>query len=196
MKRSSARCTSLAVAFAIALAGGFAWGAIEGSKHDFSHAEWSDGDACGACHTPNRTAPPDAAPLWDPTADLSRRFGAPLGEDNKIGLGTALCLRCHDGTIATASLGGVRSDRFANKQNPAMFTTGHDTTDHPVGVEYPQFDRGFRPITSVLATGTVTLPNGKVDCVSCHDPHDQTGQPHMLVMGNARSALCLTCHRK
>ena len=194
MKRSSIFCTSLAAAGV--LVGGLAWGEIEGSKHDFSREEWSGGDTCGACHTPHRSTPPKAAPLWNPTADLSRRFGTSLGEKNRPGRGTLMCLRCHDGTIASETLGGVTALRSAGKPDAAKFSTGHGTTDHPVGVVYPQFDRGFRPITSVLAGGAVQLPGGKVDCVSCHDPHNQAGQPYMLVISNNRSALCLTCHIK
>ncbi|MBN4058944.1 cytochrome c3 family protein [bacterium AH-315-J04] len=40
------------------------------------------------------------------------------------------------------------------------------------------------------------MPNGRVECTSCHDPHNQSGAPYMLVKSNARSALCLTCHKK
>jgi predicted CXXCH cytochrome family protein len=73
---------------------------------------------------------------------------------------------------------------------------GHGATDHPVGVEYPQFGKGYRPMTSVLSSGVVTLPNGKVECTSCHDPHNEAEVDKMLVMSDDRSALCLTCHKK
>jgi predicted CXXCH cytochrome family protein len=107
-----------------------------------------------------------------------------------------MCLRCHDGTIARDTLDGSAGQRFVNTDNPGLFGTGHGTSEHPVGVDYPQLDRGFRPATAVVASGTVTLPDGKVECISCHDPHDMAGEKHMLVVSNARSALCLTCHRK
>ena len=77
-----------------------------------------------------------------------------------------------------------------------MFSTGHKSSEHPVGVEYPQFDKGYRPLIAVVASGTVTLPDGKVECTSCHDPHDMSDEDYMLVTSNARSALCLICHRK
>ncbi len=107
-----------------------------------------------------------------------------------------MCLRCHDGTIATETITAVKGDRFTNKQNPGLFGAGHGRSDHPVGVDYPQFDKGYRPITSVLASSTVMLPDARVECISCHDPHNQSGEEHMLVTSNARSALCLTCHKK
>ncbi len=180
----------------VATIGGWAWGGIEGSKHDFSNKEWSGGDACSACHSPESDQPPEAAPLWDQNADLNRTFGSPLNQSKAAGLGTTMCLRCHDGTIARDTLDGSAGQRFVNTDNPGLFGTGHGTSEHPVGVDYPQLDRGFRPATAVVASGTVTLPDGKVECISCHDPHDMAGEKHMLVVSNARSALCLTCHRK
>ena len=107
-----------------------------------------------------------------------------------------MCLRCHDGTIARDTIAPVSRERFVNKQNPGLFGTGHGTSDHPVGIDYPQFDKGYRPVPSVIAKGTVALPDGKVECSSCHDPHNMSGLNYMLVASNARSALCLTCHRK
>lgn len=169
---------------------------LVGSKHDFTRAPWSEGDACGPCHSPHRELPPSAAPLWDPDADLTRTFGTSLAAPGTPGRGTLMCLRCHDGTVARDTLTGRSPDRFVHKQHPGLFEAGHGRSDHPVGIPYPQFDRGYRPIVSVLASGTVRLPDGQVECVSCHDPHNQAGQPYMLVMSNARSALCLTCHRK
>ncbi len=199
MKNTTIPGVYLAIVFTIV--GGLAWGGIEGSKHDFSNKAWSADDTCGACHSPHRTQPPKAAPLWDPNADLTRTFGTSFAttapaKRGLLGRGTLMCIRCHDGTIATETITGVKGNRFTSKQNPGLFGTGHGTSDHPVGVAYPQFDKGYRPITSVVASGTVALPNARVECVSCHDPHNQSGEEHMLVTGNARSALCLTCHKK
>ena len=191
---------------ALTIVGGFALGGVEGSKHDFSNKAWSTDDMCGACHSPHRAQPPKAAPLWDPDADLTRTFGTSIGTTAMPGIGTLMCLRCHDGTIATETITAVKASR---RLQPARITarartrglsstfgTGHGRSDHPVGVDYPQFDKGYRPITSVLASSTVMLPNSRVECISCHDPHNQSGEEHMLVTSNARSALCLTCHKK
>jgi len=187
-----------AAAGALVLAGGLAQGQIEGSKHDFSNKEWSEGDQCAACHSPHREKPPAAAPLWDAKADLSRTFGTSISEQKtKLpGRGTLMCLRCHDGTIARDAVGGAMRERFANGQHPGIFSSAHGTTDHPVGVDYPQIDKGFHPQATVVAHGTVALPNSKVECVSCHDPHNSAGVKHLLVTSNTRSALCLTCHKK
>lgn len=176
---------------------GWAWAGIEGSKHDFSNKEWSGGDACGACHSLESDQPPTAAPLWDQDADLNRTFGASLIESKAAGQGTVLCLRCHDGTIARDTIAETpQGPRFVNQDHAGIFATGHGTSNHPVGVRYPPFREGYRPPASVIASRTVTLPDGNVECISCHDPHNTSGEKHMLVMRNTRSALCLTCHKK
>lgn len=186
----------LVAATMLAVFGGLALADIEGSKHDFSNKDWAGGDSCGVCHAPHREEPPKAAPLWDPNADLSRRFGASASGPTIPGPGTLMCIRCHDGTVARDTISGVPGDRYVNKQNPGVFGTGHGATDHPVGIEYPKIDKGYRPTENVAAGKVVQLPEGRVECISCHDPHNEAGVEPMLVMSNQRSALCLTCHNK
>lgn len=197
-------------ASAVLLAGlaGWAWAAgIEGSKHDFSERPWAEDNTCGACHAPHNSEDPKAAPLWDQNVDLGRRFSVELGKEaeskrekqrteSQPGPGTTSCLRCHDGTVAVSAISGVKGDRFVNLRNPGVYSSAHEVTDHPVGVPYPELKEDFRPVTSVLAKGTVRLPAGQVECVSCHDPHNTAGIDKMLITSNARSALCLTCHDK
>ncbi len=194
MNKGWTAATSLLISLAIAA--GLARGGIEGSKHDFSNKAWSDGETCGVCHSPKPGEPPKAAPLWNPNADLTRTFGESIASNRLPGNGTLMCLRCHDGTVAREAISGVRRNRFVNNQNPALLSPSHGRSDHPVGVEYPLVAKGFRPITSVISSGTVTVPDGKVECISCHDPHNESGERYMLVTSLARSGLCLTCHKK
>lgn len=191
------RYTMILLGMLMALgAAGWALGQVEGSKHDFSSKDWAQDDLCAACHTPHQHEPPKAAPLWDSNADLSRRFGSAVGTKNEPALGTLMCMRCHDGTIAKDTLGALKQERFVNKENPALFRSAHGFSDHPVNVRYPAVDRGYKPPATLAAQGYVSLPDGKVQCSSCHDPHDQARQEYMLVMSNNRSALCLSCHNK
>lgn len=193
----TARLTVALVAV-VTLVSGWAWAGLEGSKHDFSREEWSGGELCAACHAPHRQEAPKAAPLWNPNADLTRRFGTPLDKKTskaQPGSGTLSCLRCHDGTVASDAAPKAKAKRAVNAQHPGAFTAGHETSEHPVGVSYPAFGKGFHPAPSVTAKG-IPLPDGRVECMSCHDPHNEAGVKHMLVTSNARSALCLTCHKK
>ena len=172
---------------------------LEGSKHDFSNEAWTAGDMCVACHAPKSDLPAEA-PLWNPSAGFNRAFGDAVRDkkDRRAlpGEGSLICLRCHDGTVAQDMFGGLAAPSGRNIRHPALLTTGHGGTDHPVGIEYPRTDREFRPASAVLSEGAVPLPGGKVECTSCHDPHNQSGTRYMLVKSNHRSALCLTCHKK
>jgi predicted CXXCH cytochrome family protein len=189
--------TTVTLASALVCATRWATGDIEGSKHDFSAQEPFKDDLCGACHVPHREGPADVVPLWEPQADLDRRFGTDEAHNrSRPGGGTLTCLRCHDGTLAPDMRKGTGERPLTSKLHPGLFSAGHESSDHPVGVEYPQLKKGFRPTNVVLAKGGVTLPEGRVECTSCHDPHGQAGAPYMLVMENRRSALCLTCHKK
>jgi len=175
---------------------GLSFAGVTGSKHDLSNPEAGRDDVCGSCHVPHRPEPPTSKPAWDPNADLTRTFGNPIQKRLAPGRGTTLCLTCHDGTVAPDLINGITPGGFTNKSTPAMFTAGGQTGNHPMGIKYPQVDKGFRAASSVIAAGTVTLPGGNVECISCHDPHDTSGVAYMLAMSNARSALCLTCHKK
>lgn len=181
---------------AVLLATGWAWAEIRGSKHDFADSASGREDTCGACHVPHRAEAVVAAPRWDPDADLTRRLGTAGRPDSAPGRGTTMCLSCHDGTIAPDVVNAVSIERFANKEHSGLFAAGHQTTNHPVGVRYPRVADDYQPASRVVATGAVALPGGRVECNSCHDPHDAGGHPYMLVLSNRRSALCLTCHRK
>ncbi|MHC4235770.1 MAG: cytochrome c3 family protein, partial [Planctomycetota bacterium] len=67
--------------------------------------------------------------------------------------------------------------------------------DHPVGARYPTGDRKFQPLSRVEQFDRIRLFDGKVECSSCHDPHDSYDQPYLLVMPNDESQLCMSCHR-
>lgn len=173
---------------------------LSGSKHDFTHQEWTGGDLCIACHG-QKSELPEEAPLWNPSADFDRTFADALQKSRKqifesAGNGSLICMRCHDGTMASDMFGGLTEPRSVNEFHPALSESSHGGTNHPVGVEYPPFDREFRPANAILSEGKVRLPGGKVECISCHDPHNELGARHMLTKDNHRSALCLTCHRK
>ncbi len=140
------------------------------------------------------------------------------------------CLSCHDGVSginsvvnAPGSGGYVPGGGFVDfmGQSGAAFTMpagvtqiGTDlTNDHPVSITY--VDTAPRPASlkpttdNLLGTwsGATTiadvLRNGKVECVSCHDPHLGATQSTTFLKrlgangaANAGSQLCLSCHDK
>jgi predicted CXXCH cytochrome family protein len=82
------------------------------------------------------------------------------------------CVNCHDGSTAT-----ITSFR------------------HPVGIYYPGYSMDGRSFISREALNRrIVLIDGKIGCLSCHNPLNPAGDH--LVMSNDRSKLCLSCHIK
>ncbi|MBI5508162.1 MAG: hypothetical protein HY903_05365 [Deltaproteobacteria bacterium] len=94
------------------------------------------------------------------------------------------CIVCHDGSVTTASRVAIPSARSGGAH-------------HPVGVVYdPAGSAGDRSALRPLATlpAAIVLPEGRVECVSCHDAFDDF--PKSTAMTMVGSALCLACHDK
>jgi predicted CXXCH cytochrome family protein len=102
---------------------------------------------------------------------------------------SADCLSCHDGVGASNVSLVLRNKPFTRMQQLDSFTS-----DHPIGMNYNSYvaaNRGYNPIP---ANSKMIFVNGKVGCLSCHDPLNQ--EKGHLVMSDRKSALCYTCHGK
>lgn len=178
---------------------------IEGSAHDFSGESWSGGQICAPCHVPHN-AQGDVVPLWshDTTAANftlynSATLDATVGQPSSV---SKACLSCHDGTVALDSFGGnTGTETISGDAN-----LGTDLSDdHPVSFAYDAAlaaaDGDLYDPTSAASGLGGTIDNDllyahMVECSSCHDPHNESGEADLLVKSNAGSALCLTCHDK
>lgn len=167
-------------------------GEVQGSKHDFTRLGWTGGDPCAACHIPHADAEPKVG-AWEAQArtDVVLQPGLESGP----GQLSVQCLRCHDGGIAT--------DAFVDEMGGAVLTArtrgsgmGDPSRNHPIGVRYPTRRRDYQPVSHVTASGRIQLYDGKIECTTCHDPHNQYELPAMLVVSNERSRLCYACHKK
>ncbi len=80
---------------------------------------------------------------------------------------------------------------------PEFWEVGPDlTNDHPISMPYPTPDvdpNFFVPPDTQKGWSDVKLFRGRVECPSCHNPHDPTNEP-FLRKTMAASALCTTCH--
>lgn len=93
---------------------------------------------------------------------------------------------------------------FGDPSGPAIGTDNDLTNDHPIGFSYTAA-QGEKTAASLNAIGSVDSrikffgTSKIVECSTCHNPHadsaDATLTP-FLVMPNANSALCLSCHNK
>ena len=185
---------------------------ITGSAHDFTAAGWNPTtEICVVCHTPhNADATVTLAPLWNHEVSTaaytpynSNTLDATVGQPDGV---SKLCLSCHDGTVAIDNFGGVTTGtNFMGTVAPDRNLGTDLANDHPVSFT---FDVALASADGGLWDPTITnsglgstinvdmLRAGKVQCVSCHEPHNKYGNNFLLRKNNTGSALCLTCHNK
>ncbi|QXE93145.1 cytochrome c3 family protein [Geomonas subterranea] len=99
------------------------------------------------------------------------------------------CLSCHDGVGASQ----INVD-FRDRPSDRRSMVNSFSSDHPLGMTYDAYvaaNRGYKPVGS---NTKMIFVNGKVGCLTCHDPLN-TEKGH-LVMSDYGSALCKTCHDK
>lgn len=176
-------------------------------------------EVCVFCHTPHG-GNNNGAPLWNRTTSATvytmynNTFSSTIdmtvaGSPQGV---SAACLSCHDGTIgfdvlinATSTAASYNynaagadqawtftgDDSMVNQTEPLKFSSDL-TNQHPISITYDNVAD-----TAFLATPTapVVLYSGRVECGSCHNPHDNAIVP-FLRTSNAASALCNSCHIK
>jgi hypothetical protein len=190
--------------------------AIRGSHHDMSTntSYNTTGELCIVCHAPHGTSAV-AVPLWNHNI-TSQTFTTYVGYKfpTRGGLSitqpdgaSKLCLSCHDGISAINQFGGQMQGTSPTPQLMyAGFAFGTNLTgDHPISFVYntalATLDGALKdPATATTSLGgTIATDlldiNGKVQCPSCHEVHDETIYRFGKI-SNAGSALCLTCHNK
>jgi predicted CXXCH cytochrome family protein len=173
------------------------------------------GEICVYCHTPHGGQVD--APLWNRafSAATYQMYSSSTIDMTMDGQPTGIslaCLSCHDGTIGLDVItnppnsfgGSVPGTTPGTNTMPSSSFAFLDTdlrNDHPISVVYdPAQDPMFNTEASILAAGVQlytdnTSPGNKVQCASCHNPHNNTNVPFLRI-DNAGSALCTTCHIK
>ena len=198
----------LALVTAIALVFGIVQvvqAAIDGTSHDFAAAAWnSTGEMCIVCHTTHNPAQAAAGPLWNhelTTQTFVMYSSGTLDADTSGGISgdSKLCLSCHDGVSAMDNFGGTTTGTALMGAVPGNLGTNLSDS-HPVSIDYTAAGGGLNATTTVTPLGGTVqsdlLGGGvTVECSSCHDPHDNTNAP-FLIMANTNSQLCTSCHAK
>ena len=170
-------------------------GSIQGTPHDLSAV--AGGAACSFCHTPHGALP--GTPLWShklstavykiyESSSLKAKVGQPTGASK-------LCLSCHDGTVAlTETITGAGGGASIPAGSANLGTDLSD--DHPISFVYSSGlsaqDPQIRPPFD-LPPALKLDRSGELQCTTCHDAHDNR-HGSFLVMANARSQMCVSCH--
>ena len=169
-----------------------------GGKHDFTGGGKIGRDLCLPCHTPHLRATPP--PRWDRRAATTQPLRPFEGLDVELGGWSLLCLGCHDGVTAPDVYSSTHALSVVGDAG-GLGIAGRGLRSHPVGVRYPPAgvrypvapDK-YNPIAVVEAAGLL-VPDGRIECTTCHDAHNTRRQRAMLRVSNERSRLCLICHR-
>ena len=182
---------------------------LEQSKHNLSAQgpgtvkATSEPEICIFCHTPHSKNGP-MTPLWnrdDPgvvyTLYNSSTIDAIPGQPDGSSI---LCLSCHDGTTALGSVKSRTTDIVFNNgvttmpAGPSNLTTDL-SDDHPVSFVYDPAlaAKDGQLIDPSTIQKPITFENGKLQCISCHDPHSNQFIK-FLVTTNQGSDLCIRCH--
>ena len=154
-------------------------------------------------------------------AALDVRSPSLAGPTKQASYMSLLCMSCHDGGIAASSfyytdvlgtigtiganvipnIGNSGGDGLAN-DHPVDFTYSAALAASAGGLQTPTEGAAVRvpyvgkttpfPLFKDQPTDT----SGRVECATCHNPHDNTknGGNYFLRMENAGSAVCLNCH--
>jgi hypothetical protein len=158
--------------------------------------------ACLSCH--DGTVAVDAV-LHQPKAREVIDTGVHYKmNDGRSSPGGDACGKCHNRSLG--AYGGLNGAHDAT----IRYLSQDLSNDHPISIVFPTYDldQGFYQPTIPTKEGGRQFPNGvrtfagdKVQCASCHNPHDPDeedteGRAPFLRTANDYSALCMTCHQK
>jgi len=203
MRRIDLLCTILTVLQLVSLnASAQEYLNLEDTRHDLAiylrpvSAGQGDDPRCVFCHAPRSHSL--SLGLWiedQPENILVYPYDRPSEETpaGKPDGSSLICLGCHDGIIA---LGDIISR--TQSAEAARGATRTDYSDgHPVSLPYDQGvveDDAELESRSRLPDQVRLDSRGKLQCTTCHDPHDDT-YGNFLVIESRKKTLCVACHK-
>lgn len=127
------------------------------------------------------------------TGSISISFGSPKKKAARsagnLDFFTIDCLGCHDGLSASSIGVDYRDNPFERRSRVTS-----SNSDHPIGMTYDLYAASRVGYKDVGNKTKMVFVNGKVGCLTCHDPlNPEKGH---LVMSDRNSELCRTCHDK
>jgi hypothetical protein len=175
---------------------------------------------CSFCHVAHKAGPTPTGPgelLWNhtlSTATYSVYTSSTLKATDVTsltGLTTTsnLCLSCHDGTVAVNQFYvPITNSSFTGTipEGTSFINSAQQIADlsktHPVNFTYDATLAGKANLRVPAATHSVDgnylipLPGGKMQCSTCHDPHNgNSGIFTRPFPTNPTSSFCVYCHQ-
>ena len=174
-----------------------------------------DAQICVYCHVPHNSKKDGSSvpirPIWNHNVDTTTSWASGTNywatTFNETALSapsgvSILCLSCHDGVIAVDAYGSNAGTTFIPSSDSTFLGTDM-RDDHPISVAYPS--SGLPNSSFIAAPVGVKVDFGgvaRVECASCHDPHNANVATTGLGIGKflrvklGDSAICLSCHDK
>lgn len=167
------------------------------NPHDYQLSEADKNKNCIECHTANLEE---------------------IGRESVYALSPLACFSCHDGVSALdRSINIPGSGGFFSTNNYALnlsnelknivldriVIAGNNidiSYGHPVSILYVEgLSKLKSKDTPIINWANASIINdilidGKIECASCHNPHDKTTR--LYLRHNNGSILCTTCHNK
>lgn len=164
---------------------------------------------CVFCHTPHKSlGNVEGAPLWNHTLTSGQTYdiygsstldalpGQPTGK-------SILCLSCHDGTVALGALANPPTGQTIDAilqlplDSAERGYIGTDLRDdHPISFIYDaNLVANDGELIDPSLIGPLVLEADKLECTTCHDPHEKDIQPFLRVT-TLNGQICTTCHNK
>ena len=170
----------------------------------------SEQDACVFCHTVHHAS--GVTPLWNHSLSSVSNYVVYASDRlNSLKLtipqpngSSRLCLSCHDGTVALGSVTSGAADiqmqnDVRNMPSGDVNNLGTDLrSDHPISFVYDSAlaatDHDVAD-PDHLSTKAVRMDSQhRLQCTSCHDPHNNKNGNFLVVPNDNGTALCLVCH--
>ncbi len=179
---------------------------------------------CNYCHVAHKRAsdapyPSNIGPLlWNHTlssktsygvysSDTFNSYGTDIADLGPLNAGaytvSNLCLSCHDGTVAIDSAYVPVASTTNTTFMPKDTTIVDLTNTHPINFTYNAALATSAHIltpantSSVDGAGEIPLFSGKMQCVTCHDPHNACGNPGICTQtfpSQTSGTFCTYCH--
>lgn len=197
---------------------------VAGSAHDLRPTFGTPSyTLCSYCHVAHKTAavnyPSNVGPLlWNHTlssqgtygvytSDTFNSYGTDIADLGPLNAGvytvSNLCLSCHDGTVAIDSAYNPVASTSNTVFMPKDTTIKDLTNTHPINFTYNSTLANAAHILvpadtkSVDGGGEIPLFSGKMQCVTCHDPHNSCGIKGICTQAfptQTSGTFCTYCH--